>query len=146
MIIFDEAQTLPVTLLKPCVSAIAELVRRYGATAVLCTATQPALGKLFHKFAPEMPIRELAPNPDGLFDFFRRVHFVREGLLSDEMVSQRISEEEQALCVVNSRKRAREIFRMLPENGRFHLSTLMTAVDRSRTLDEIRGRLKEGLR
>ena len=146
VIIFDEAQTLPVTLLKPCVSAIAELVRRYGATAVLCTATQPALGKLFHKFAPEMPIRELAPNPDGLFDFFRRVHFVREGLLSDEMVSQRLSEEEQALCVVNSRKRAREIFRMLPENGRFHLSTLMTAVDRSRTLDEIRDRLKEGLR
>lgn len=28
VIIFDEAQTLPVTLLKPCVSAIAELVRR----------------------------------------------------------------------------------------------------------------------
>ena len=146
VIIFDEAQTLPVTLLRPCVSAIAELVRRYGATAVLCTATQPALGKLFHEFAPELSIRELAPNPDGLFDFFRRVHFVREGFLTDEMVSQRLSEEEQVLCVVNSRRRAREIFQMLPEEGRFHLSTLMTAVDRSRTLDEIRVRLKKGLR
>ena len=146
VIIFDEAQTLPVMLLKPCVSAIAELVRHYGATAVLCTATQPALGALFHAFAPEQSIRELAPNPDGLFDFFRRVHFVREGLLSDEAVSRRLSEEEQVLCVVNSRKRAREVFQMLPEEGRYHLSTLMTAADRSRTLDEIRERLKEGLR
>lgn len=146
VMIFDEAQTLPSTLLKSCVSAIAELVRHYGATAVLCTATQPALGGLFHAFAPELSIRELAPNPDGLFDFFRRVHFVREGRLSDEAVSQRLSEEEQVLCVVNSRRRAREIFRMLPEEGRYHLSTLMTAVDRSRTLEEIHKRLKEGLR
>lgn len=145
VIIFDEAQTLPVTLLRPCISAIAELVRHYGATTVLCTATQPALNGLFREFVPELPIRELAPNPDGLFDFFQRVHFVREGCLSDEAVSRRLSEDERVLCVVNSRRRARDIFEMLPEEGRYHLSTLMTAVDRSRTLDEIRKRLKGGL-
>ena len=39
----DEAQMLPVPCLGPCISAIAQLVKRYGASAVLCTATQPAL-------------------------------------------------------------------------------------------------------
>lgn len=47
VIVFDEAQTLPVPYLRPCVRAIAELVERYGSTAVLCTATQPELQPLF---------------------------------------------------------------------------------------------------
>ena len=141
VLIFDEAQTLPVNLLRPCVWAISQLVRRCGATAVLCTATQPALSGLFAQFAPELPIRELAPDPDGLFDFFRRVRFEREGALSDEQLASRLAEEHQALCIVNSRKRAREVFSLLPKEGRYHLSTLMTAGHRARALDEIRARL-----
>ena len=146
VIVFDEAQTLPVPLLRPCVSAIAELARHYGVTAVLSTATQPALGPLFAARAPELTIRELAPDPDGLFDSFRRVHFVREGLLSDAEAAACLAAEEQALCVVNSRKRARELFEQLPEEGRFHLSTLMTPEDRSRTLQTIRQCLIRGER
>ena len=34
---------LPTNYLKPCVAMIEELVRHYGVSAVLCTATQPAL-------------------------------------------------------------------------------------------------------
>lgn len=47
VLIFDEAQMLPASLLRPCVWAISELVKNYGCTAVLCTATQPALDELF---------------------------------------------------------------------------------------------------
>lgn len=142
VIVFDEAQTLPMPMLKPCVFAVAELVRHYGATAVLCTATQPALGKLFAAYAPEYPMREIAPDPDGLFDFFRRVTFRQEGQLTDAEVAQRLTEDERVLCVVNSRKRARAIYQMLPEEGRYHLSTLMTAQDREQTLKLVRQRLK----
>ena len=42
VIIFDEAQMLPVPYLRPCVWSIAQLVKDYGASAVLCTATHPA--------------------------------------------------------------------------------------------------------
>lgn len=49
VIIFDEAQTLPVPYLRPCIRAIAELVKRYGSTAVLCTATQPELQPLLNE-------------------------------------------------------------------------------------------------
>lgn len=143
VVIFDEAQTLPVPFLKPCVSAIGELVRHYGATAVLCTATQPELGRLFNELAPELSIREIAPEPDELFEFFRRVSFQREEKLSNEELAARLTETEQVLCIVNTRKRAREIFQLLPEEGRFHLSTLMTPQDRKRVLDAVRERLKE---
>src|SRR3546814_10098668 len=41
VIILDEAQSIPVSLLRPCMAAIDELARNYGASIVLCTATQP---------------------------------------------------------------------------------------------------------
>ncbi len=143
VVIFDEVQTLPVPFLKPCISAIGELVRHYGATAILCTATQPELGRLFNELAPELSIREIAPEPDELFEFFRRVSFQREEKLSNEELAARLTETEQVLCIVNTRKRAREIFQLLPEEGRFHLSTLMTPQDRKRVLAVIKKRLKD---
>ena len=144
VVIFDEAQTLPLPFLIPCVSAVSELVRHYGVTAVLCTATQPALGPLFRQFAPELAQREIAPDPDALFDEFRRVSFRKEGALSPEALAARLTEESQVLCVVNTRKRARQVYGLLPEEGRFHLSTLMTPRDRERTLEIIRERLNRG--
>jgi CRISPR/Cas system-associated endonuclease/helicase Cas3 len=41
--VLDEAQMLPSDFLRPCLTALAELVRHYRCTVVLCTATQPAL-------------------------------------------------------------------------------------------------------
>ncbi len=144
VIVFDEVQTLPVTLLKPCVSAISELAGSYGATVLLCTATQPPLDTIFSKFTYRLHLREIAPEPDVLFAFFKRVRFAKEGLLSDKQVSEKMLEERQVLCVVNSRKRARDIFKALPSDGSYHLSTLMTAKDREITLKNIRERLRLG--
>lgn len=87
VLIFDEAQTLPCDYLRPCVSAIAQLVQHYGVTAVLCTATQPDLGGLFREFAPEQPLRELSPDPDLLYQVLRRVTLGDLGTVSYFMVS-----------------------------------------------------------
>lgn len=144
VIILDEAQTLPLPFLLPCVSALGELVTHYGATVVLCTATQPALNPYFHQLAPSLVPREIAPAPDELFDAFRRVSFQQEGKLSNEALAGCLTEHAQALCIVNTRKRAREIYTLLPEAGRFHLSTLMIPGDRERALREIRTRLQNG--
>lgn len=67
-------------------------MQHYGATAVLCTATQPALGKWFKQLAPTLVQREIVPNPDELFEFFKRVSFVREGVLPQEELAARLME------------------------------------------------------
>ena len=144
VVIFDEAQTLPLPFLIPCVSAIGELVQHYGVTAVLCTATQPALGRLFKQLAPTLVQHEIVPDPDELFDCFRRVSFCREGVFTPEKLAERLTETAQVLCIVNTRKRARQVYESLPEEGRFHLSTLMIPTDREKTLNAIRTRLQNG--
>ena len=144
MLIFDEAQTLPCDYLRPCVSAIAQLVQHYGATAVLCTATQPDLGRLFREFAPEQPLRELSPDPELLYQVLRRVTLGDLGTISAEALVGRLEEQEQVLCVVNRRKTTQTLFAALPEEGSYCLTTLLCAADRRRQLAEIRDRLENG--
>ena len=145
VLIFDEAQMLPLPYLRPCVWAIAQLVRHYGASAVLCTATQPALDPIFQEFAPEIPIREICPMAEAHWESFRRVSFQQAGTLSWMDLAARLQQQEQVLCVVNTRRAAREVFHQLSGSGNFHLSTLMYPAHRKRSLDEIRRRLRDGL-
>ena len=145
VIIFDEAQMLPVPYLRPCVCAIAQLVKDYGASAVLCTATQPALDGIFREFLPDRPAVELCPRKMFHQEIFQRVTFRREGKLSWETVAERIGGQKQALCVVNSRKSAQTVYGLLDKEGAFHLSTLMYPAHRKAMLKEIRARLKDGL-
>jgi CRISPR-associated endonuclease/helicase Cas3 len=43
VIVLDEAQTIPLPVLRPCVAALDELARNYGTSIILCTATHPRL-------------------------------------------------------------------------------------------------------
>lgn len=145
VIIFDEAQMLPTCHLLPCVGAIANLVSHFRATAVLCTATQPMLGDLFHQFCPELCVKELCPQIEQNFQTFRRVTYCNAGHLTDEALVEQLEQKQQALCIVNTRKAAQRIYTLLPEAGRYHLSTLMYPAHRKAVLDTVRQRLKAGL-
>lgn len=145
VIIFDEAQMMPVPFLRPCVNAIAELVQHYGSTAVLCTATQPALGGLFAEYSQTLGYKEIVEDAEELHTFFRRVQFFREGIIQEETLAEQLNRTQQVLCIVNSRKKAHALFQQLEPAGRFHLSTLMTSENRSRTLERIKECLSQGL-
>ena len=145
VIIFDEAQMLPIPYLRPCVFAIAQLVKGYGASAVLCTATRPALDGIFKEFLPEQPPVELCPPEVFHREVFQRVTFRREGRLSREAVAEQLGRHKQALCIVNSRKSAQQIYDLLDKEVAFHLSTLMYPAHRKAALEQIRARLKDGL-
>lgn len=145
VLIFDEAQMMPTAHLRPCVAGISQLVSHYGATAVLCTATQPFLEDLFRQYAPSVQIRELCPDVSAQYRRFRRVSFSQRGKLSYEAVAAQLAAHSQVLCIVNSRKAAQEIFRRMPEEGSFHLSTLLYPNHRRAVLDEIRQRLDKEL-
>ena len=145
VIIFDEAQMLPVEALLPCVGAIASLVADFGATAVLCTATQPVLGDLIASFTPEIPVREICPDTAQLYERFRRVSFRSIGVRSNAALADELRAQHQVLCIVNSRKSAQEIHALLAGEGSFHLSTLMCPAHRQAVLQTIRQRLEDGL-
>lgn len=145
VIVLDEAQMIPASQLKPCMRALVELVNHYGCTVVLCTATQPALGKVLGGF--QSSVREIVPNPSALADKLKRVGYVWEGSLSDGELIEAVCANDQALCVVNNRRQAKALFDSLDERkpgSVFHLSTLMHSVHRSLVLDEVRGRLRRG--
>ena len=141
VILFDEAQMLPLPYLRPCVWAMAQLAAHYGVSAVLCTATQPALGPLLREFAPELSIEELCPMAAEDWDAFRRVTFRRAGKLTWDALAGQLQEQDQVLCVVNSRKAAQIVFHGLIGEGNFHLSTLMYPAHRKAVLAEVKQRL-----
>ena len=144
VIIFDEAQMLPLHYLQACVCAIAELVLNYHVTAVLCTATQPSLNKLFQAYDSSLIPKEIFRNAEAARPVFQRVTYTTESLADTDCLASKLSEKKQVLCIVNRRKTAQELFQKLPENSRFHLSTLMTAEHRSEILEQVRERLKSG--
>ncbi|HEX2985396.1 MAG TPA: CRISPR-associated helicase Cas3' [Caproiciproducens sp.] len=141
VIIFDEAQMIPREYLQPCIRAISELVLNYGCTAVLCSATQPALEGLF---PPEVQSTEICENIPETYEFFRRTRMVQAGELDDETLARELGAQKQVLCIVNTKKHAQELYLRLKREGSFHLSTLMTPAHRKRVLNEIRERLKDG--
>lgn len=149
VIVLDEAQMIPTQFLEPCVRALCELVKHYGCTVVLCTATQPSLNKYFQEQGLE--VREIASNPNNLVEQLRRVSYRSLGQVSDEELVNKILEDDQALCIVNSRKQARKLYDLVLEYGAlnadavFHLTTLMYPRHRSRVIDRIRRRVSDGL-
>ncbi len=145
VILFDEAQMIPIPYLRPCIHAIAQLVGNYQASAVLCTATQPALTPIFREFLPDAPIAELCPAGSFRWDVFRRTSFLHAGPLSPEQLAQQMNSCRQVLCIVNRRKSAQEVFSLLEKEGAFHLTTLMFPAHRQECLEAIRRRLKDGL-
>lgn len=145
VIILDEAQTLPLKLLRPVMEAIKELVRNYQCTVVLCTATQPALMQEHGFYNGFEAVQEIAPDPARLFRELKRVTVQSLGEQSDEQLKAHLANHEQILMIVNNRRHARSLYegmKHLP--GARHLTTLMCAKHRSKVLDAVRADLKAG--
>ncbi|MDD3762456.1 MAG: CRISPR-associated endonuclease Cas3'' [Nevskiales bacterium] len=142
VVILDEAQVLPLKLLRPSVAAIDELARNYRCSVVLCTATQPAL----HAFDGGLTsVHELAPEPPELFRKLERVRVRHVGVWDDDELAAQMRSRDQVLCIVNNRRHARAVYEAMADlPGARHLSTLMCARHRSEILAEIRGMLERG--
>ncbi len=154
VIILDEAQMLPVNLLRPCIEAISELSARYHSTVVLCTATQPALNKRDDfKFGLE-GAREIVGDKaavDKLYNDLKRVEVEFIGKKTDDELVGLLKSHEQALCIVNTKGHARKLFEELlkdckDKDALFHLSTNLCPAHRSKVFNElIKPRLGDGL-
>ncbi len=148
VIILDEAQAIPLPVLRPCVAALDELARNYGCSIVLCTATQPALGLPAFPGGLDLdPDRELAPDPVRLQQALRRVTLQRVGLMTDDDLIDALAGTSQGLVIVNSRGHARKLYETAVAEGIegvIHLTTRQYAAHRRRILDHVRERLQQG--
>lgn len=141
VIIFDEIQMIPLGCIKPCVKAIQTLVQSYSASAIFCTATQPALDR----WMSPMLAKEICWNYQDVFCKLKRTQIKHMGIVSEDELFQKIYAEQQVLVIVNTKKEAQNLYQRFSSEKRvFHLSTYMTPSDRKRTLDCIRESLKNG--
>lgn len=150
VIVLDEAQQLPPAFLQPILDVLNLLVAHYGVTVVLCTATQPALNSTSYFDAGKNlrglhNVREIIDDPDALFEALKRVHvelppdWTTPTPWAD--LAARLGAEDCVLAIVNTRKAARELQRLMPE-GTLHLSALMCGAHRKEVIAEIKERLK----
>lgn len=148
VIVLDEAQTIPVELLKPTLAALQELVLNYGCSIVLCTATQPALERRSDFELGIEGVRPIIPDAASLFQTLRRVEVRRLGKQSDDQLSSSLRQEQSALCIVNTKKHASRLYDKVVESSEtaasFHLSTWMCGEHRRNVLQAIRERLTDG--
>ncbi|MCQ8127549.1 CRISPR-associated helicase Cas3' [Methylomonas rivi] len=147
VIILDEAQTLPLKLLRPIMAAIDELALNYRCSVVLCTATQPALKKAEGFINGFENVREISPDPLALFTELERVTVKNIGEQTDEQLLTHLQEKEQVLVIVNNRRHARSLYdsmKKLKLEGATHLTTLMCAKHRSQILEKVREDLLNG--
>lgn len=149
VIILDEVQTLPASLLKPILSVLKELCRQYRVTVVLCTATQPALEgetPYLEGFAAGT-VRDIVPKPMAT-QHFTDLSRVRYTVPSEEWswveVAQNVQPHQQALVILNTRKDALAVLDELTTTDAdhiFHLSTLLCGQHRREVLQQVRDRL-----
>lgn len=148
VVLFDEVQTLPPKLLPSLLSAVRLLSQEpYGITAVFMTATQPAFASARDALPYGWNPVEISSKPSAMAEAMRRTHIRLPG--SNEKcswieIAGRMVEHSQALCVVNTTKDARELFRLLPPENRFHLSARLCPAHRHEKLRLIRERLASG--
>ncbi len=159
VIVLDEAQATPPKLLLPCLAALDELQRNYGATIVLCTATQPGWRQMDGALVFQDKLkttdfglcigddRELAPRSARLDMAFQRVRVeVMPVAVDDAEIASAFERAPQMLCIVNSRAHARDLFEAIRKlDGAVHLTTLMCAAHRREVLRRLKRHLREGL-
>ena len=149
VVILDEGQALPRHVLRPCLAAISELARGYGASVVLMTATQPMV-RVEDRFPATREalrgVREIGPAPKVPRPA-PRVRTERAGTLTDDDLLDRLADAPRSLTILDNRRHARELFRAARRvgiDGLVHLSTAMMPAHRRLVLERIRAALARG--
>lgn len=156
VIVFDEVQTVPVRCLRMFCNAVEFLVGQCGASAVLCTATQPRLGGLPQPLLGSLPLgpeREIMPDVPRYFKELRRTNFFDHCQKSmDAAAVAALAREEldgsgSCLVVCNTKKMAENLYALCPvreDLNRYYLSTNLCPAHRLEKLEAMRKDLDAG--
>lgn len=151
VLILDEVQTLPTQYLQPIVDALKSYNKMFGVSVLFTTASQPVLSGLIEgcnplsNFMGIREIKEIIPASFNLHDKLRRAKLEVDNSPKDyDEIATELCRFKRVLCIVNTRRDAKEIFRRLPDDGiTLHLSRMMCPIHVSETLDKIKKALKD---
>lgn len=151
VVILDEVQTLPMDYLQPVVDSMKSFNKMFDVSFLFTTASQPVLSGLIEGCNPRATfkgidqIAEIIPDDFKLHDKLRRVKLsiYKEGKTYDE-VAELLSKHKRVLCIVNTRRDAKELYKRLPQEGvTLHLSKMMCPEHICETIDTIKNSLKK---
>lgn len=150
VLILDEVQTLPIEFLEPIVDTLDTLKRVFNVSILFTTASQPVLcGKIIGcnalvSFNALPQIKEIIPTNALLHERLRRVKLdIDNTARSYDDIVERITQHSRVLCIVNTRKDAREIYSRLPKDGVcLHLSRMMCPAHIRESISVIKNALK----
>lgn len=150
VVILDEVQTLPLDFYRPIVDTLDTLQRVFGTSVLFTTASQPILSGRIEGANPKASfdalssVREIIPEGIGLHDKLRRVALqFMDGAKSYDDIAEELSKHQQVLCIVNTRRDAKELYDRLPKEGIcLHLSRMMCPAHVSATIEHIKAVLK----
>lgn len=152
VVILDEVQTLPLGFYKPIVHTLDTLHRLFGVSVLFTTASQPILsGRIeganpYVSFDALSEVQEIIPSEAQLHDKLRRVDLkFMEGSQTYDEIAEELANHQKELCIVNTRKDAKELFDRLPKEGIcLHLSRMMCPSHVADTIKRVKEALKEG--
>lgn len=150
VIILDEVQTLPLGFYLPIVHSLDTLQRVFGTSVLFTTASQPILSGRIEGTNPMagfdalQSVQEIIPPEVRLHDKLRRVDLqFLGGALSYDEIAEELTRHKKVLCIVNTRRDAKEIYDRLPHEGiRLHLSRMMCPAHVSDTIERIKKEIK----
>ena len=150
VIILDEVQTLPLDFYRPIVDTLNTLQRVFGASVLFTTASQPILSGRIEGANPKASfnalssVHEIIPDGIDLHDKLRRVALqFMDGVKSYDEIAEELGKRQQVLCIVNTRRDAKELYNRLPKEGIcLHLSRMMCPAHVSSTIEQIKVALK----
>ncbi|WP_455255284.1 CRISPR-associated helicase Cas3' [Porphyromonas sp.] len=156
VVVFDEVQMFPTEFLHPMLRLLEDLRRIYGTQLLFCSATLPPFDKDhtssfkkvndFHQLSDA--IQPIVPEDPELFKVFDRViYHLEEKEYTTKELAEELSQHDSALCIVNSRRDASQLYHALLEEGKgaqdiIHLSRNMCSAHLKERIAEIRHRLK----
>ena len=153
VLVLDEVQTLPTQFLRPIVDSLKTYHKLFSTSVLLTTASQPMLsGEItgcnpLIKFNAFDKITEIVPAEYRLAERLKRVEItVNDISLTYDDIAAEMSQHPKVLCIVNTRKDAKEIFDRLPSDGLcFHLSRMMCPEHIRTTIEEIKEALRQNV-
>jgi len=142
VIVFDEIHLIPTNLLRPCLKAVGYITKYLNSEALFLSATMPDYSKLFDKFLPDVNYNKLVTDRTN-FKYFKKCEYKDMGKTTLETIAENASRCKNALIVVNTKKTAAELYSLV-QGEKYHLSANMTPAHRSRVIEVVRKKLKNG--